>query len=75
MALRFGIAIWYQPSRKQFKVQQEVIADMYEAVRGFEVKPRVFQKQLQNVNVYYFSSFNLLRNVESVSVPLQVSVL
>jgi hypothetical protein len=58
----------------KYQGQQEFISDMFGAVRTFEMKLKIFQKQLKNVNLCHFISCDLLHKTGSVSVPFQVSL-
>jgi hypothetical protein len=55
--------------------QNKLISDMFGAVRAFEVKLELFQKQLENVNLWHFASCDLLHKGGSVSANSQVPVL
>jgi hypothetical protein len=55
--------------------QQKLISDMFGAVRPFEMKLRIFLKQLENVNLCKFSSCDFFHNDGSVGVSFQVSML
>jgi hypothetical protein len=49
--------------------QQKRVSDMSGAAREFAMKPKLFRKQLENVNLCHFSSCVLLYKNGSVSVP------
>jgi hypothetical protein len=49
--------------------QHKLISDMFGAVRAFEMKLKLFQKQLENVNLCHFSFCDLLHKDGSASVP------
>lgn len=50
----------------RFQGQQKLVSDMFEAVKVFGIKLKLFPKQLENVNLCRFSYCDLFRNDESV---------
>jgi hypothetical protein len=51
------------------KGQHNLIYDMFGLVRPFEMKLKLFRKQLQNVNLFNFTSCDLDHKNASVTVP------
>jgi hypothetical protein len=53
----------------KLRVKQKLICDIFGAVRDFEMKLKLFQEVLENANLCYFSSCDLLHKDGSVLVP------
>jgi hypothetical protein len=54
----------------KLQAQQKLIFYMFGAVRAFEMELKLHEKQMENVNLCHFSSYDLSHKNGRVSVPL-----
>jgi hypothetical protein len=59
----------FKQGSNKLQGQQKLTSDMCGTARAFEMKLKLFWKQLENVNLCHFSSCDLLHKDGSVSVP------
>jgi hypothetical protein len=61
LALLCDISHYVNGLNMKLQSLQKLISDMFGAVRAFEIKLKLFQKRLENVSLYNFSSCDFLR--------------
>jgi hypothetical protein len=66
-----GEVVAKRSDEKWLRGQQKLISDMFVAVRGFEMKLKLFRKQMENVNLCNLSSCDLFLEDGSVNVRSQ----
>jgi hypothetical protein len=69
LALLYDISHHVNNLNTKLQGQYKVIFDMFGAVRAFEMKLKLFRKQLKNVNMCHFDFCDLLHKDGSASVP------